>query len=102
MGDAGGQSSTIGRLRRRRLGAAASPRRTLPRPARRQHRCACPWPPAGALAGSIEVFRMIQALPVTVLPAGTDVEANKLRWRKVIERVGTADVTALVEALRRR
>lgn len=55
---------------------------------------------AAALASSIEVFRMIQAVPVTVLPAVANVETNKLRWRKAIERVGTTDVTALVEALR--
>lgn len=55
---------------------------------------------AAGLASSIEIFRMIQAVPSSVLPGGGDVAANKARWRVAIERTGTADVKALTEALR--
>jgi hypothetical protein len=55
---------------------------------------------AAALAGTIEVFRTLKALPPSLLPAGKDFATNKERWRKVIERVGTADLPALVRALR--
>lgn len=55
---------------------------------------------AAALAGTIEVFRTLKALPPSLLPAGEDFAINKERWRKAIDRAGTADLPALVRALR--
>jgi hypothetical protein len=55
---------------------------------------------AAALARTIEVFRTLKSLPSSLLPAGKDFAANEERWRKAIERTGTADLPALVRALR--